>query len=221
MIVFYWLVSIQDIKTFTSIVASKKEEEKSRKTLQLALPRRIIGQLKMGEFVIAESIPDCTIGFIGIMSFGKHATLMSPQDLLALLNKVFRRFDALVDKRGVFKVETVGSICELEPDVCNGRASNTHCVGADMIASGLPEPTPDHCRRVCLCALDILHSLEDLHWPDNLEPVEIKIGINSGKVVAGVIGDKLPRCVPDSVSVCVRGPALMRPTPTAAAIALS
>ncbi len=93
---------------------------------------------------------------------------MTPEELVSLLNEVFSQIDTLVDQYGLEKIKTIGD-----------------CY---MAAAGVPRPRPDHAHALAQLALDIQDYVE--HTPVKGRQIHLRIGINSGPVVAGVIGHK-------------------------------
>jgi guanylate cyclase len=92
---------------------------------------------------------------------------LTPEELVAILNEVFSDFDALADKYGVEKIKTVGD--------------------SYMAAAGVPLPRADHAQALAEMALDIQAYSLSSRWPVD-QPLRFRVGINSGPVVAGVIG---------------------------------
>ena len=102
--------------------------------------------------------------FADIVGFTPMASRLSPQDLVGLLDSVFSRFDELTEVHGVEKIKTIGD--------------------GYMAACGLPEPRSDHARRIAQLGLDMLAATDDF------EDLSVRIGINSGPVLAGIIGQR-------------------------------
>ncbi len=130
------------------------------------LPEKIVERLKRFPGVIAERFDDVTVLFADIVSFTPFAARVSADEVVAMLNDVFSRFDELARRHGVEKIKTVGD--------------------AYVAAGGLPEPCPDHAQAVADLALDMRESVEAVGSDDHR--FELRIGIASGPVVAGVIG---------------------------------
>jgi class 3 adenylate cyclase len=130
------------------------------------LPEKIVERLKRFPGVIAERFEDVTVLFADIVSFTPFAAAVGPDEVVALLNEVFSCFDELARSHGVEKIKTVGD--------------------AYVAAGGLPEPRRDHAQAVANLALDMRESVQAVGFADHR--VELRIGIASGPVVAGVIG---------------------------------
>ncbi|NET53308.1 MAG: adenylate/guanylate cyclase domain-containing protein, partial [Merismopedia sp. SIO2A8] len=118
---------------------------------------------------IAEQFEDITILFADIVGFTPLSARLEPIELVNLLNQVFSRFDDLADELGLEKIKTIGD--------------------AYMVAAGLPVPQTDHAERIAKMALAMREAIAQ--FQEQLgEAVQIRIGINTGHVVAGVIGTK-------------------------------
>ena len=143
------------------------EQLKTEKLMLNILPRPTAERLKRGEKNISGSYPDVTILFSDLVGFTKMSSQTSATDLVKLLNDLFSRFDKRADSLGVEKIKTIGD--------------------AYMAVAGLPIPRPDH---ALLCAELALGMFEDLKAfnQENGKELDMRIGLNSGPVVAGVIG---------------------------------
>jgi len=119
--------------------------------------------------VIADSFLEATVLFADIVEFTKLSAGLSPQALVALLNELFTEFDRIADVRGLEKIKTIGD--------------------AYMAVAGLPVPTPDHAVRAAHMALDMLESVNRFNSRSGYT-LQIRIGINTGAGVAGVIGKR-------------------------------
>ena len=143
------------------------EQLKTEKLMLNILPRPIAERLKRGEKNISGSYPEVTILFSDLVGFTKMSSQTSATDLVKLLNDLFTRFDKRAEALGVEKIKTIGD--------------------AYMAVAGLPIPRPDHAQ---LCAELALGMFEDLKAfnQENGKELNMRIGLNSGPVVAGVIG---------------------------------
>jgi len=119
--------------------------------------------------VIADKFDDATILFADLVNFTQFSTTMSATKLVYLLNEIFSTFDSLTQKHGLEKIKTIGD--------------------AYMVAGGLPIQRPDHAEAIAEMALDMLAAIKELNVKLNAN-FDLRIGINSGPVVAGVIGTK-------------------------------
>ncbi|MBF6991970.1 adenylate/guanylate cyclase domain-containing protein [Cupriavidus sp. IK-TO18] len=119
--------------------------------------------------LIADSFPDVTVLFADIVAFTRFSAGMSPEQLVAVLNEIFTEFDTVADLRGLEKIKTIGD--------------------AYMAAAGLPEPAPDHAVRAAQMALDMTEAFMHFNQRTGFD-LQMRIGIHSGPVVAGVIGKR-------------------------------
>jgi class 3 adenylate cyclase len=152
-----------------ALTALRAEQEKSEVLLLNILPRPIAERLKAAAGTIADHFAAASILFADVVDFTPLAQRLPPAEMVGILDQLFSRFDALVERHGLEKIKTIGD-----------------CY---MAAAGVPNPGPDHARKAALLALamrDVLASSEVAGQPG----LELRIGINSGPVVAGVIGTK-------------------------------
>ena len=149
------------------VEALRVEKERSEQLLLNILPRAIVARLNGGETVIADQLWNVTILFADLVGFTRLSSRLSAADLVRLLNGLFSEFDRLALDLGVEKIKTVGD--------------------AYMVAGGLPEPRPDHAHAVADMALAMVETVERMNR-DLPAPLQMRIGIHSGDVVAGVIG---------------------------------
>ena len=131
------------------------------------LPRTIAERLKRRPGVIAEAHAEVTVLFADIVDFTPFAERTEPERVVGVLDEIFSAFDALAERHGVEKIKTIGD--------------------AYMVASGLPESRPDHAEAMAEMALDMQAEFGRLCEPLALE-LTIRIGMDSGPVIAGVIG---------------------------------
>lgn len=143
------------------------EQLKTEKLMLNILPRPIADRLKRGEKNISGSYPDVTILFSDLVGFTKMSSQTSATDLVKLLNDLFSRFDKRADALGVEKIKTIGD--------------------AYMAVAGLPIPRPDHAALCAELALGMFEDLKAFNL-ENGKELNMRIGLNSGPVVAGVIG---------------------------------
>lgn len=145
------------------------EQEKSERLLLSILPKPIADRLKQGEEPIADSFAEVTVLFADIVDFTKLALSVTPAELVGFLNSVFSAFDQLADRYGAEKIKTIGD--------------------GYMVAAGLPTPSQDHAQAVIELALDMQATMSSQATPTG-DPLQMRIGIHTGPVVAGVIGTK-------------------------------
>jgi PAS domain S-box-containing protein len=154
------------------------EQEKSESLLLNVLPVAIADQLKQtlgtlddrpSKALIAESFDEVTVLFADIVNFTSLSANVSAADLVGLLNRIFLVFDDLSEKHGLEKIKTIGD--------------------AYMVVGGLPNPRSDHAAAIANMALDMQQDITQFCTFDG-HPISVRIGINTGAVVAGVIGRK-------------------------------
>lgn len=145
------------------------ERDKSERLLLNVLPPSIAGRLKDHESTIADRFSDATILFADIVDFTRMSQRMDAESLVRMLNDLFTRFDSLTDRYGLEKIKTIGD-----------------CY---MAVGGVPERRDDHCAAVASMALDMLREAEAFNAATG-SSLRLRIGVNTGSVVAGVIGRK-------------------------------
>jgi len=149
--------------------ALRLEQEKSDKLLRNILPEAIANQLKQNPGAIAEQFNEVTILFADLVGFTPLSARLTPIELVNLLNQIFSTFDELAEDLGLEKIKTIGD--------------------AYMVAAGLPIPRTDHAEAIAQMALAMQATVDNFHSQQN-ENIQLRIGINTGVVVAGVIGTK-------------------------------
>jgi PAS domain S-box-containing protein len=158
--------------------ALKAEQEKTELLLRNVLPEAIAQQLKqsLGQLqenhsraLIAKSFDEVTILFADIVNFTTISANINATDLVGLLNRVFMVFDELCELHGLEKIKTIGD--------------------AYMVVGGLPYHRPDHAAAIANIALDMQREIAQMQTYEGRN-IEVRIGINTGAVIAGVIGKK-------------------------------
>ncbi|KAG2425644.1 hypothetical protein HXX76_013489 [Chlamydomonas incerta] len=150
-------------------------KEQHNRLLKAMLPGKVIKQLQDGESTVAQEYPAVTVLFSDIVGYTTVASQLSAWQVVTLLNELFGMFDELTQRNGVYKVETIGD--------------------AILCVAGCPVPD-DAVRnavRAANMALDMVAAVE--RFKPSLEGVrvQIRVGLHSGPVVAGVVGKKMPR----------------------------
>ena len=145
------------------------EQEKSENLLLNILPKEIAAILKNENRTIADHFEGASILFADMVNFTPLSAAMAPVEMVDLLNEVFTYFDTLVEKYGVEKIRTIGD--------------------SYMVAAGVPRPRPDHAHVLARMALD-MQTYVRTDPTCRSRKLDFRIGINSGPVVAGVIGRK-------------------------------
>ena len=147
--------------------ALRLEQERSERLLLNVLPASIAARLKAGEGVIADAFPEVTVLFADLVDFTRRSQRISPAQVVQALNELFSVFDRLAQRHGLEKIKTIGD--------------------AYMVAGGLPEPRPDHAQAVAEMALAMRDEVARRVDPSG-QPLQVRIGIDTGPVEAGVIG---------------------------------
>jgi adenylate cyclase len=145
------------------------ERSKSERLLLNVLPKAIAERLKAGQRTIVDSFIDSTVLFADIVGFTRIAARQSPHRTVQLLNELFSGFDRIAEQRELEKVKTIGD--------------------AYMLASGVPVIRADHAEACAEAAFEFLEAVRVFNRRHSLE-WGIRIGMNSGPVVAGIIGTK-------------------------------
>ena len=143
------------------------ESQKSERLMLNILPQSIATRLKAGDEGISDSYQNATILFSDLVGFTKMSSGKTAEELVFLLNDLFKRFDTRATSLGLEKIKTIGD--------------------AYMVAGGLPTNDDEHAIRVTKMALGMYEDLEAFNKEHGME-LDMRIGINSGPVVAGVIG---------------------------------
>ena len=157
------------LKSMHYVQQIETEQEKSESLLLNILPRQIADRLKQNQKVIADSFPEATVLFADIVNFTPLSKRISPTELVKFLNEIFSTFDQLTEKYSLEKIKTIGD--------------------AYMVAGGIPVPQKDNCLAVADMALEMQQELKRISDQSG-ESFNIRIGIHTGPVVAGVIGTK-------------------------------
>ncbi len=145
------------------------ERAKSERLLLNVLPKAIAERLKAGQRTIVDSFIDSTVLFADIVGFTRIASRQSPHRTVQLLNELFSGFDRIAEQRELEKVKTIGD--------------------AYMLAGGVPVNRPDHAEACTEAAFEFLEAVKVFNRRHSLDWA-IRIGMNSGPVVAGIIGTK-------------------------------
>lgn len=145
----------------------RQQRQQADRLLVNILPYQIANRLKTGPRTIAENYDDVTVLFADLVQFTAASGQMDAKELVKLLNEVFSTFDHLAEKHGLEKIKTIGD--------------------AYMAAAGLPTPRADHIDAVASMALDMQAAIKQFQRPDG-QSFQLRIGISTGPVIAGVIG---------------------------------
>ncbi len=143
------------------------ERDRSDRLLTNILPVPIAERLKQSHDLIADDFAETTVLFANIVGFTRYTDTVSPKQLISLLNSVFTKFDDLSQKHRAEKIKTIGD--------------------AYMAVAGVPIQSSNHAEQMAALALDMLQVIAR-HNRDTGQSLQIRIGLHSGPVVAGVIG---------------------------------
>ncbi|KAL0484916.1 adenylate cyclase [Acrasis kona] len=153
----------------------QREQERSEELLHSMLPSAISRKLKgiqssdVQDFFIADSFSEASIVFSDIVKFTDWSSTLKPTQLVWYLNVIFSAFDEVCERNQVEKIKTIGD--------------------AFMCVSGVPEYSPYHAIRAVNQALDMIDALLTINEYYDLD-LKIRLGVNTGPVVAGIIGSK-------------------------------
>ena len=156
---------IDDINQKNVVIESKNRE--NEELLLNVLPAPIANRLRGGEKGIADGFAEVTVAFADLVGFTQLSSEMPPSEVVTLLNGLFTRFDVAASELGIEKIKTVGD--------------------AYMAVCGLPVPVPNHAERMVRMAIRMVHITRE-HAMEHGVSMKLRVGINSGPVVAGVIG---------------------------------
>lgn len=175
LITVFFVMNLGGVSTFVFVLVShfvgQKNifQEKAEALLLNVLPKEIAQILKYENRTIADHYDEASILFADMVNFTPMSAEMSPVAMVELLNEVFTHFDGLVEKYDLEKIKTVGD-----------------CY---MVAAGVPRKRMDHAQSLVQLALEMREFIHR-HTFNASRPVDFRIGINSGPVLAGVIGRK-------------------------------
>jgi class 3 adenylate cyclase len=156
---------VDDISAKSVMIETKNRENEA--LLLNVLPGPIANRLRGGEQSIADGFANVSVLFADLVGFTALTSEMPPQDVVTLLNGLFTRFDQAANELGIEKIKTVGD--------------------AYMAVCGLPQPVDDHALRMARMAIRMVHITHE-HALEHRVTMQVRVGINSGPVVAGVIG---------------------------------
>jgi len=176
------LLHLESRKLYERVIAEQKVSEH---LLLNVLPKAVVERLKLHSGaitdsllgvngdgalpLIADSFPDATVLFADIVGFTQFSAGVSPEKLVVVLNEIFTDFDDIADARGLEKIKTIGD--------------------AYMAVAGTPIVAADHAERAAEMALDMVRALDAFNQRHGYS-LQIRVGINSGPLVAGVIGKR-------------------------------
>ena len=168
-IVVFTLLAIFAQQRRDALMALQAEHERAEGLLLNILPGSIAERLKASPTTIADQFTEASVLFADVVDFTPRAESLSASEVVGLLDRLFSHIDELAEGHGLEKIKTFGD--------------------AYMVAAGVPTARPDHARAIALLALDMTEALRPAGALGDLG-IQVRIGINSGPVVAGVIGRK-------------------------------
>jgi len=152
-----------------ALAALRVEHDRAEGLLLNILPGSIAARLKASPTTIADQFTEASVLFADVVDFTPRSRDLAPAEVVGMLDRLFSHFDDLAERRDLEKIKTIGD--------------------AYMVAAGVPTPRPDHARALALLALDMNEAVSSTGAVGDLG-LQVRIGINSGPVVAGVIGRK-------------------------------
>jgi guanylate cyclase len=165
----FTLLAVFAAQRRNALAALRDEQARAESLLLNILPRSIADKLKAETQTIADQFGSASILFADVVDFTPLAERLPPVEVVGVLDHLFSHFDALAERYGLEKIKTIGD-----------------CY---MVAAGVPTPRPDHARALALMALDMQAAMRSVDEVGHLG-LGLRVGINSGPVVAGVIGRK-------------------------------
>jgi len=152
-----------------ALAALRVEHDRAEGLLLNILPGSIAARLKASPTTIADQFTEASVLFADVVDFTPRSRDLAPAEVVGMLDRLFSHFDDLAERHDLEKIKTIGD--------------------AYMVAAGVPTPRPDHARALALLALDMNEAVSSTGAVGDLG-LQVRIGINSGPVVAGVIGRK-------------------------------
>jgi adenylate cyclase len=165
----FTLLAVFALQRRNALAALREEQARAENLLLNILPRSIAERLKAETRTIADQFSSASILFADVVDFTPLADRLPPAEVVGELDNLFSHFDVLAERYGLEKIKTIGD-----------------CY---MVAAGVPSPRPDHARALALMALEMQAAMRSVDEIGHLG-LELRVGINSGPVVAGVIGRK-------------------------------
>jgi len=145
----------------------QREQQRAEALLRNVLPGEILDALKSGTSMIAQHHAAASVLMADVAGFAPLTTHLGPEASMAFMGQVYEHFDALVEKHGLTKIRTVGDNY--------------------LVAAGIPQARADHAPALAALALDMLAYAASVRTPLG-QPLQLRLGLNSGPLVAGVIG---------------------------------
>ncbi len=157
------------INKFNTEKSIRQEKERTEKLLLNTLPQKVMEDLRDTGKSVPASFESATVLYCAISNYAELSASLDSGALISLFNKVYEAFDSIVEEECSLRIKTTGNIY--------------------MAVSGLPVPDENHAERMIKCAVRFLEFIDQCNASNNLK-VRVKIGLHSGKVVAGIVGIK-------------------------------
>ena len=145
----------------------KQEKEKTEELLLNILPYNVMTELRDKGKSIPKSFENTTVLYCSITNFHELSQKMNANDFIELLNKVFDAFDLIIEKESCYRIKTTGNVY--------------------MAVCGLPVPDENHAEKMVICSRKFVEYIKELNEKSDVK-ISIRIGLHSGKVVAGIVG---------------------------------
>jgi len=152
-----------------ALLQLQSERTKSERLLLNVLPQAIADRLKQGERTIVDSFQECTVVFADIVGFTQIVSKYSPSRTVQLLNELFSAFDRIAETHRLEKIKTIGD--------------------SYMMVGGVPTALPDHAIACAQASIEMLDTLRAFNRRYQIDWA-VRVGINSGPVIGGIIGTK-------------------------------
>jgi len=166
-LVMNYSIELYERRFFEKTYALAQSRERTRALLESMLPRAIARALESGTRTIAQRHDEASVLFADLVGFTPLAERLPPEELVGLLDRTFARFDEVVARHDVEKVKTIGD--------------------AYLVVAGVPDPCEDHTAVLADVALALMVETAALARETGF-PLELRAGIHTGPVLAGVIG---------------------------------
>lgn len=162
---------LKNVELKDALEKLKEEKLRSDKLLLNILPEEVAEELKATGTARAKYFAQVTVMFIDIKNFTIISQQLSPEELVSEIDLLFRTYDEIIERYGIEKIKTIGD--------------------AYMCAAGLPVPDDNHAANILNAAMDIVTFMEELKYERHQQGkhyCEVRIGVHSGPVVAGIVG---------------------------------
>ncbi|KAK9497305.1 hypothetical protein O3M35_004648 [Rhynocoris fuscipes] len=158
-----------------SLAKLAEERRRTDQLLYQMIPESVADSLRKGLSPVhtCQKFHSVSILYSDVVKFTEICSKITANEVVSMLNGMYSIFDGLTEEHNVYKVETIGD--------------------AYTVVSGAPDHAPDHATRVAHLAFNMIKTIKSLHDPSTGSHLKIRIGMHSGAVVAGIVGEKMPR----------------------------